>query len=87
MNKEYKKYEDLKADDYFIGKIKIVGLIESYKMQIRHTSTVRDINRYKTEGYIPEFHSHKELKIGRTYEIRGYLFEDGYLRMFGTKEV
>lgn len=87
MNEESKKYEDLKADDYFVGKITIVELIESYKMQMKHTSRIVNVNRYKTEGYIPEFHSYKELKIGKTYEIRGYMFEDGYLRSVFTKEI
>jgi hypothetical protein len=87
MNEEYKRYEDLKADDYFVGNITIIGLIESYKIQVKYTSRIVDVNRYKTKGYIPEFHSYKKLKIGRTYEIRGYMFEDGYLRSFGTKEV
>lgn len=86
MNEEPKKYEDLKANDYFVGKITIVELIESYKMQMKHTSRIVNVNRYKTEGYIPEFHSYKELKIGKTYEIRGYMFEDGYLRSVSTKE-
>lgn|SRR3990167_3880635 len=83
----YKKYEDLKANDYFIGKIKIIELLEKYKMERKHTSTIVDVYRYKTEGYIPEFHSHKELKIGATYEIRGYYYEDGYLRVMKMKEL
>lgn len=88
MNEEeYKRYKDLKTDDYFVGKITIVELIESYKMQMKHTSRIVDVNRYKTEGYIPEFHSYEKLKIGSTYDIRGYMFEDGYLRSFGTKEI
>ena len=87
MKEEYKRYEDLKTDDYFVGKITIVELIESYKIQIRHTSRIVDVDRYKTEGYIPEFHSYKKLKIGMTYEIRGYMFEDGYLRSFCMKEI
>lgn len=87
MDEEYKEYDDLEANDYFIGKIKIIELLEKYKMKRKHTSTILDVNRYKTEGYIPEFHSYKELKIGTTYEIRGYYYEDGYLRSMMIKEI
>lgn len=82
-----KKYADLKADDYFIGEIKIIELIEKYKLKERHVSRIIDIYKYKTEGYIPQFHSKHELKIGVSYEIRGYMFEDGYLRTVTTKEL
>ncbi len=84
-NKINKKYEDLKADDYFVGKIKIIELVEKYKLQEKHISRIIDIYNYKTDGYIPFFHSKKELTVGSTYEISGYMMEDGYLRMFNTQ--
>lgn len=86
-NDTNKKYQDLKADDYFIGEIKIIELIEKYKLKEKHISRIIDIYKYKTEGYIPQFHSKHELKIGVSYEIRGYMFEDGYLRSVATKEL
>lgn len=60
-------------------------LIERYVLTERHT--LRKVDIYKTEGYIPQFHSKGELKIGATYEIRGYMFEDGYLRVMLMKEL
>ena len=85
--KESKEYKDLKPNDYFIGKITITEFVEKYKLKERHTSKIVDINKYKTEGYIPHFHSHEELKIGKTYEIRGYMYEDGYLRVLVMKQL
>lgn len=82
-----KKYEDLNADDYFVGKIKIIELIEKYKLKERHISRIVDIYKYKTDGYIPFFHSKKELITGATYEIRGYMYEDGYLRSLMTHQI
>ncbi len=83
----YKKYEDLKANDYFVGKITIIELVERYKLKDKNMLKDIDINKYKTIGYIPFFHSKKDLEIGETYEIRGYMYEDGYLRMFDTKNI
>lgn len=82
-----KKYEDLKANDYFVGKIKIIELVEKYKLKEKHVSRIVDIYKYKTDGYIPFFHSKKELIIGATYEIRGYMYEDGYLRSIMTRQI
>ena len=82
-----KKYEDLKADDYFVGKITIIELIEKYTLKNRYTLKDIDIWRYKTIGYIPYFHSKTDLEIDETYEIRGYMHEDGYLRTFMTKKL
>lgn len=82
-----KKYEDLKEDDYFVGKIKIIELVEKYKLKEKHVSRIIDICKYKTEGYIPFFHSKKELIIGATYEIRGYMYGDGYLRSLMTRQI
>lgn len=81
------KYEDLKAGDYFVGKIKIIELIEKYKLKERHISRIIDIYRYKTDGYVPFWHSKKELIVGATYEIRGYMYEDGYLRSLMTRQI
>lgn len=77
----YKEYADLTANDYFIGKITIIELIEKYTLKDT------DIRKYKTIGYIPYFHSKKDLEIGETYEIRGYMYEDGYLRTLMTKKL
>jgi len=86
-NNADKKYEDLNANDYFICKITIIELAEKYKLKERHISRIVDIHKYKTDGYIPFFHSKKELIIGATYEIRGYMYEDGYLRTFKTHQI
>ena len=32
-----KKYEDLKVDDYFVGKITIIELVEKYILKNRYT--------------------------------------------------
>ncbi len=86
-NNKNKKYEDLKANDYFIGKITIIEFVEKYKLKEEHISRIVDIYKYKTDGYIPFFHSKKELIIGATYEIRGYMYEDGYLRSVMTHQI
>lgn len=83
----HKEYKNLKADDYFIGKITIIELVEKYKLKNKYTLKDEDINKYKTDGYIPHFHSRKDLEIGKTYEIRGYMYEDGYLRILVMKEL
>ena len=86
-NDTSKKYEDLKVNDYFVGKITIIELIEKYILKNRYTLKDIDIWKYKTIGYIPYFHSKKDLEIWKTYEIRGYMYEDGYLRTFMTKKL
>lgn len=87
MTKLYKEYADLKPDDYFIDKITIIELVEKYILKNEYTLKETEIRKYKTVGYIPYFHSKKDLEIGATYEIRGYMYEDGYLRTFMTKKI
>lgn len=76
-----KEYADLKVGDYFIGQITIIELVEKYTLKDKCALKDTDIRKYKTIGYIPYFHSKKDLDIGETYEIRGYMYEDGYLRI------
>ena len=40
----YKKYTDLKAGDYFVGKITIIELIEKYILENNYTSRDYRIN-------------------------------------------
>ena len=79
--------DGLKEKYYFIDKITIIELVEKYILKDKYTLKGIDIWKYKTIGYIPYFHSKKDLEIGITYEIRGYMYEDGYLRTFMTKKL
>lgn len=89
-----KKYKDLKPHDYFVGKIKIVGLVKKYVLpeEIHKKFSNKafkkvDINVFKAEGYIPGIHSQKDLKISKTYDIRGFMREDRYLHIHYIKEL
>lgn len=89
-----KKYKDLEPHDYFVGKIKIIELARKYalteeihKKLSSKTFEKVDINVFKAEGYIPGIHSQKDLKIGKTYDIRGFMNEDRYLHIHYIKEL
>jgi hypothetical protein len=86
MNKEYK---DLKTNDYFVGRITIIELVEQYTLKDKHTLKDRNVKKYKTsdDSYIPYIHSYKDLDINKTYEIKGYMYEDGYLRILVMNEL
>jgi hypothetical protein len=89
-----KKYKDLKPNDYFVGKIKIIELTKKYVLteEIHKKFSDKvfekvDINVFKAEGYIPGIHSQKDLKINKTYDIRGFMREDRYLHIHYIKEL
>ncbi len=90
------KYRDLEPHDYFVGKIKILEFVKKYALteEIHKKFSFPnmvfenvDINVFKTEGYIPGIHTRKYLKIGKTYDIRGFMLEDRDLHIHFIKEL
>jgi hypothetical protein len=93
-NETSKEYKDLKSHDYFVGKIKIIEFVKRYTLTEeihKKFSNLAfenvDINVFKTEGYIPGIHSRNDLKIDKTYDIRGFMLEDRYLHIHYIKEL
>lgn len=89
-----KKYKDLRPHDYFVGKIKIVEFVKRYalteEIHKKFSNLVFenvDINVFKTDGYISGIHSKNNLKICKTYDIRGFMLEDRYLHIHYIKEL
>jgi len=89
-----KEYKDLEPHDYFVGKIKIIELVKKYPLteEIHKKFSNNpfenvDINEFKAEGYIPGIHTRRDLKIGKTYDIRGFMLEDRYLHIHYIQEL
>jgi hypothetical protein len=91
-----KKYKDLEPNDYFVGKIRIVEFEKKYPLteEIHKKFSFSnmifenvDINVFKAEGYVPGIHTRKDLKIGKTYDIRGFMLEDRDLHIHYIKEL
>ena len=89
-----KKYKDLEPHDYFVGKIKIIELVKKYalteEIHKKFSNQVFEnvgINEFKAEGYIPGIHTRRDLKMGKTYDIRGFMLENRYLSIHYIKEL
>ena len=89
-----KQYKDLEPQDYFVGKIKIIEFVKKYpiteEIHKKYSNVEFNngyINEFKAEGYIPGIHTRDNLKIGKTYDIRGFMLENRYLRIHYIKEL
>ena len=89
-----KKYKDLEPHDYFVGKIKIIELVKKYvlteEIHKKFSNQAFEnvcINEFKADGYIPGIHTRRDLKMGKTYDIRGFMLENGYLHIHYIKEL
>lgn len=91
-----KKYKELEPHDYFVGKIKIIEFVKKYTLteEIHKKFSFPnqefenvDINLFKTEGYIPGIHTRNNLKIGKTYDIRGFVLENRDLHIHYINEL
>ncbi len=91
-----KQYKDLEPKDYFVGKIKIIEFVKKYPLTEeihkkfsfpKQSFENVDINVFKAEGYIPGIHTRRDLKIGKTYDIRGFMLEDRDLHIHFIEEL
>lgn len=53
-NKNSKEYNDLKANDYFVGRITIIELVEKYTLKDKYTLEDKNVYKYMTskDSYI-----------------------------------
>lgn len=89
-----KEYKDLEPHDYFVGKIKITELVKKYALTEEIHKKISNlefenvcINEFKADGYIPGIHTRRDLKMGKTYDIRGFMLENRYLSIHYIKEL
>ncbi|MFA4871398.1 MAG: hypothetical protein WC623_24580 [Pedobacter sp.] len=76
--KIYPSYTELKIDEYYIGKIKILELIHTFTRNNKFTGEDEEIYIYKTSenSYFPSINYNKPLEFNKEYEIAGYKLKD-----------